>query len=139
MKDDLVEGREAMRLDDLERQELMTVQLDEARDFLARGTVAHARLAFILLDNAAKVIMRRNIEAALTGNRLLEHIRDRSGEILTENPGNAEARRQHDKVESEIVSRSARKVLADKFDPKVDFIRAKLDEHVGPGLGEAAA
>lgn len=123
VKDDLVEGWETMRLDGLERQEMMAVQLDEARVFLARGTVAHARLAFILLDNAAEVIMRRNIEAELAGNRFLEHIQDRWREILAEDSGNAEARRRHDEMESEIVSRRARKVLADKFDPKVDFIR----------------
>lgn len=123
MKDDLVEGRDILRLDDLERQEMMAVQLDEARAFLARGTVTHARLAFLLLDNAAEVIMRRNIEAALTGNGFLERIRDGWREILAEVPDNSEARRQHDEVESEIVSKRTRKTLADKFDPKVDFIR----------------
>jgi hypothetical protein len=33
--------------------------------------VTHARLAFILLDNAAEVMMRRNVEAALSGNKFL--------------------------------------------------------------------
>jgi S-adenosylmethionine:diacylglycerol 3-amino-3-carboxypropyl transferase len=84
VKDDLVEGRDVLRLDHLERQEMMAVQLDEARAFLARGTVAHARLAFLLLDNSAEVIMRRNIEAALSGNKFLVRIRDRWREILAE-------------------------------------------------------
>lgn len=91
-KDDLVEGREALRTDDLDRLEMTAVQLDEARGFLARGTVSHDRLAFILLDNAAEVIMRRNIEVELSGNMLMERIRDRWKEILADDPGNAEAR-----------------------------------------------
>ena len=41
-----------LRLDDLEGLGIMAVQLDEARAFLVQGTVSHARLAFILLDNA---------------------------------------------------------------------------------------
>jgi len=127
VKDDLVEGREVLRTDDLERQEMMAVQLDEARDFLARGTVSHARLAFILLDNAAEVIMRRNVEVGLAGNMFLERIRDQWKKILAEDSGNAEARRQHDEVESEIVPRSFRKDLANKFDAKVDFIRDRGD------------
>lgn len=56
MKDDLVEGQKALRLDDLERLEITAVQLDEAKAFLSRGTVSHALLAFIVLDNAAEVI-----------------------------------------------------------------------------------
>src|SRR4051812_43270286 len=107
-------------MDDLKRWEMMAVQLDEARDFLTRETVVHARLAFILLDNAAEVVMRRNIEAELSGNSFLERIRNGWKEILAEDPGNGEARRQHDELESEIVSRRARKVLADKFDAKAD-------------------
>ena len=35
-EDDLVDGREVLRTDDLERREMMAVQLDEAREFLAR-------------------------------------------------------------------------------------------------------
>ena len=45
MKDDLVDGRLVLRMDDLERLEMMAVQLEEASAFLARGTVSHARLA----------------------------------------------------------------------------------------------
>jgi hypothetical protein len=101
---------------------MMAVQLDEAREFLARDTVAHDRLAFILLDNAAEVIMRRYIEVKLSPNMFWERLRDRWKEILAKDPGNAEARRQLDEVNREIVSKRARKSLTDKFDAKVDFI-----------------
>lgn len=45
---------------------------------LARDMVAHARLAFILLDNAAEVMMRRDVEAALPGNKFLADATDES-------------------------------------------------------------
>jgi hypothetical protein len=77
VKDDLVDGRETLRLDDLGRLEMMAVQLDEARNLLDRGTVSHTRLAFILLDNAAEVILRRNAEVEVADNMFLERIRDR--------------------------------------------------------------
>lgn len=125
MKDDLVDGREVLRLDDLERLEMTAVQLDEARNLLGRGTVSHARLAFILLDNAAEVIMRRNAEVALAGNMFLERIRDRWDEILAGDPGDAEARRQRDAVHAEIVPERARRELSRSFDASVDFIQGR--------------
>ncbi|GAA2522951.1 hypothetical protein GCM10010201_21440 [Pilimelia columellifera subsp. columellifera] len=41
------------------RVELMAVQLQEAKDLLERETAVHARLAFVLLDNAAEIMMFR--------------------------------------------------------------------------------
>ena len=123
MRDDLVEGQQALRLDYQERLEMMVVQLDEASAFLARKTLSHARLAFILLDNAAEVIMRRNVEVRLAGNTLMERVLSQWKEILEQDPANAEARQHHDEVENEVVSRATRKELARSFDAKVDFIR----------------
>jgi hypothetical protein len=123
VRDDLVEGREALRLDDLERLETMAVQLDEAKAFLARGTASHARLAFILLDNAAEVIMRRNVEVQLTYNPFMEAVLMKWKEILKQHPDDAEARRNHDEVATKFVTRGARKDLARSFDAKVDFIK----------------
>jgi hypothetical protein len=127
VRDDLIEGQEVLRLDDLERLEMMAVQLDEASAFLARGSVSHARLAFILLDNAAEVIMRRNVEERLVGNMHMERVLKQWKEILERDPTNAEARRHHDEVEREVVPRATRKNLARSFDAKVDFIRDRGD------------
>jgi hypothetical protein len=106
---------------------MMAVQLDEASAFLVRESVSHARLAFILLDNAAEVIMRRNIEARLTHNKTMERVLRQWKEILERDPADAEARRHHDEVAREVVPRSARKELARSFDAKVDFIRDRGD------------
>jgi hypothetical protein len=127
VRDDLVEGQEVLRLDDLERLEIMAVQLDEAKAFLARGTVSHARLAFILLDNAAEVIMRRNVEVRLTHNATMERVLRKWKEILQQHPGDAEAHRHHDEVAREVVPRAARRELTRSFDAKVDFIRDRGD------------
>jgi hypothetical protein len=123
VRDDLVEGREALRLDDVERLEIMAVQLDEAKAFLARGTASHARLAFILLDNAAEVIMRRNVEVRLVYNPFMEGVLTKWKEILRQHPDDAEARRNHDEVATKVVTRAVRRDLARSFDAKVDFIR----------------
>jgi hypothetical protein len=127
VRDDLVEGQQVLRLYYLERLEMMAVQLDEASAFLVRKTVSHARLAFILLDNAAEVIMRRNIEVRLAGNMFMEGVLGQWKEILEQDPANAEARRHHDEVSSEVVPRTARRKLAQSFDAKVDFIRDQGD------------
>lgn len=55
----------------------------------------------------------------------MDTIRDGWKEILAENPDDAEARRQHHEIETEIVSKRTRKGLADRFDAKVDFIQEK--------------
>lgn len=125
MKDDLITGSEVLRTDDLERLEMMAVQLDEAKAFIERGTVNHARLAFILLDNAAEVMMRRNIAVLLMHNRTMEQVLKRWKEILAQHPDNAEARRHHDEVEQEVVPKATRKRLANYFDPKVDFLQER--------------
>ena len=132
MRDDLIEGQEVLRLDDLERLEMMAVQLNEVSAFLVRESVSYARLAFILLDNAAEVIMRRNIEARLTHNKTMERVLRQWKEILERDPADAEARRHRDEVAREVVPRSARKELARSFDAKVDFIR---DQRLGLDAG----
>lgn len=127
MRDDLIDSQELLRDDDKERREIMAVQLDEAKAFLARGTVSHARLAFILLDNAAEVIMRRNVEVRLMLNPVMERLLERWKEILKQHPDNAEAQRQHDETARKVVPRSMRKKLAHLFDAKVDFIQRQGD------------
>lgn len=127
MRDDIVDSQELLPDDDLERREIMAIQLDEAKVFLARGTVSHDRLAFILLDNAAEVIMRRNVEVRLTLNPIMERMLGRWKEILEQHPDNEEAHRQHDEAARQVVPRAARRKLSHSFDAKVDFIRDQGD------------
>ena len=88
----------------------MTVQLEEAKALIERNTAAHARLAFILLDNAAEVLMFRNVEVLLSSNPILEGIVRQWDEILEESD-DPEARRQRDEVAADVVSRARRKKI----------------------------
>src|SRR6266496_4702074 len=130
--DKLIKGRRSLRVECLEGLEMMTVQLEEAKGFIERDTVVHARLAFILLDNAAEVLMRRNVETILSGNRMLEGILSQWKEILTQTD-DPEARRHHDEVEQKVISKRKRIQLANLFPVKVNFIR----EHGGITTTEA--
>ena len=60
------------------------MQLEEAKALIAHETLPHARLAFILLDNAAEILMFRNIEVLLAPNPTYERILKRWDEILKE-------------------------------------------------------
>lgn len=50
---------------------------------------------------------------------------NRWDEILADNPGDAEARRQCDAVHAEIVPERARRELSRSFDESVDFVRGR--------------
>ncbi|HKR58693.1 MAG TPA: hypothetical protein VJS64_03080 [Pyrinomonadaceae bacterium] len=106
---------------DLPRIELMTVQLEESMILIERDTMAHARLAFILLDNAAEVLMFRNIEGLLFYNPMFEQILKRWEEIL-QHANDTEARQHHDEVKTKIISKTKRAKLEYSFDVKVDFL-----------------
>jgi hypothetical protein len=106
---------------DLGRVELMTVQLEEAKMFIEHNTMAHARLAFILLDNAAEVLMYRNIEGLLFYNPMLQQVLRRWEEILRYTD-DTEARLQHDEVQARVISKTRRNKLERSFDGKVDFL-----------------
>jgi len=122
--DELIKGRRTLRTDSLERLEMMTVQLEEAKALIERDTVIHARLAFILLDNAAEVLMRRSVEVLLSGNRRLEEILRQWEEIL-EHTDNPEARCHRDEVKQDVVPRGRRAELARLFPAKVDFLEER--------------
>jgi hypothetical protein len=131
--DELIKGRRTLLTDDLEQVEAMTVQLEEAKTLIERDTVNHARLAFILLDNAAEVLMRRAINVLLTHNPVWERMLDQWKEILAQQE-TPEARQRHDEVEREIVPRAERVKLSRYFDPKVDFLEAR--DHIEPIEGK---
>jgi hypothetical protein len=117
-------GWRSVRVDNEARLVLMTVQLEEAKALIERNSPAHSRLAFILLDNAAEVLMFRNVEVLLSNNPMMEGILAQWDEILKE-ADDPEARRQRDEVATDVVSRARRKRIEFSFEAKVDF----LEEH----------
>lgn len=109
------------RRPDTPRIELMAIQLQEAKDLLDRDTATHARLAFILLDNAAEVMMFRNIESLLFYNPMYEHLVERWEETLL-HTDDAEAQAQHDEIKAKVISKTKRTKLERSFDAKVNFL-----------------
>ena len=57
----------------------------------------------------------------------MERVLSQWKEILEQDPANAEARRRHGEVASEVVPRAVRRELARSFDAKVDFMRDRGD------------
>ena len=106
---------------DTPRVEVIAVQLQEAKDLLARDTVTHARLAFILLDNAVEVVMFRDIKELLGWNPLYENVLKEWEEILR-GTDDANVQAHYDEVKDQIVPN---KLLRGSFPDKVDFLVAK--------------
>ncbi len=114
-------GWRSMRTDDVERLESITVQLEEAKRLIEQGTATHARLAFLLLDNAAEVLMFRNVECLLITARWNEQILRRYDELLelTDEP---DIRQDREEVASRVVSKKKRGKLRNYFNAKADFL-----------------
>jgi hypothetical protein len=103
------------------RIEMMTVQLEEVKRLITHETSSHARLAFILLDNPAEVLMHRKVEGLLFHNPFYEKIVKRWEDILqhTDDP---EAVRQLDEVKGKVVSKTKRAKLERTFAAKIEFL-----------------
>lgn len=105
----------------LPRVEFMQAQLEEAKDLLQRDSVAHDRLAFILLDNAAEVMMFRNVEALLFSNPLYERLL-KQWEAAIEAADTPEARSHRDEIKAKVISKTKRAKIERSFDAKADFL-----------------
>src|SRR5215831_8932619 len=114
----------SLRTDDIERLEVMTVQLEQAKALIEHDTATHARLAFILLDNAAEILMFRNVEVLLSFNYRDEQLLRRYDELL-EQRDDPDLQHQRDKIASEYVPKGKRRELAHFFDAKIDFLQER--------------
>lgn len=122
--DELIEGRRTLRTDQLERLEMMTVQLEEAKALIEHDTIIHNRLAFILLDNAAEVLMRRSIEVLLSANRRLEGLAKQWEEVFA-NTDDPDVRRRGNELKQQVVPRAKRAELSRSFPAKVHFLQER--------------
>jgi hypothetical protein len=84
--------------------------LEEAKRFIEQDTATHARLAFILLDNAVEILMFRNIEVLLSSNDWDEQLLRLHDEIL-ERADNQEIRLSRDELAGQIVHKRRRREL----------------------------
>lgn len=101
--------------------ELIGVQLEEARDLINQGSLAHARIAFLLLDNAAEVLMHRDlqflVQEGLSIHRMISHSR-------VEIPGDPQRL---------AVSKTAARKIDRDFNAKLDHLVSlgRLDKRPG--------
>ncbi len=110
-----------LRTDDIERLTSITVQFEEMKRLIELGTATHARLAFLLIDNAAETLMFRNIECLLSSTHLHEQLLRRYDELLelTDERGILQNR---DEIADQIVPKRRRAELRRNFNAKADFL-----------------
>jgi hypothetical protein len=111
---------------------MTTVQLEEAKSLIERGTTPYTRLAFVLLDNAAEIVMFRNIELSLMLNPVNEQILH-SWEEIAERTDDPYVHAEYDEMKTKVVSHGKRKKLDLYFDEKVNFLQAQ--ERIEPREG----
>jgi hypothetical protein len=109
---------------DVGHLEMMVVQLEEVRSLLERDTANHARLALILLDNAAENLMFHAIETALMFNPQSERILRQWDEIVAQT-NSPSAIRERDRVYATYIPKGKRRQLEYKFDAKIDFLQER--------------
>jgi len=120
----------------VQRLELVIVQLEEVERLIGIGRVPHLRLAHILLDSAAELIMHRMAKSELDHERYhfdqLENLRrlDAAGR------GGAWCSDEIRRLEGIVVSKTRRKKIDNNFGDKIDFLveRGRLPADLGPVL-----
>ena len=111
----------------LEQLQVVAVQLDECRKLIEQGTEGHSRVALLLADNAAELIMRRQVIQALQFNHLYEKYPE-----MQDLPPDHELRA---KIGDYVNEKRERKIEYN-FPEKVRFLaeRGIIDPVLGAGL-----
>ncbi|MHA6762678.1 hypothetical protein [Streptacidiphilus sp. PAMC 29251] len=122
----------------MERLELLVVQLEETKRLIEVDRVPQLRLAFILLDNAAEVILHRSTESALFFQATEEGLLTRLKEMEAAGHSNDWMREQMESLEKSIVPKRRLKEIERNFDAKVEFMvsRDQLPGELAPVLAK---
>lgn len=118
----------------MERLELIVVQLEEAKELIAKGRVPHLRLAYILLDSVTELILHRTVQAVLWDQELWTGLLAKCRELAAD--GHEEAAAEIPSIEARVISKSKLRDIDRNFDAKVAFLadREVLDPALGPVL-----
>ncbi|MEV6306936.1 hypothetical protein AB0M02_46590 [Actinoplanes sp. NPDC051861] len=111
-----------------DRFEVLTVQLTEAKRLMLSESPSHLRIAYILLDNAAEVIMHRSIYPELIENDFYETLLRRWNEIVEVNPSAEAFEKRQEALQRVIPAKKLRELDRD-FMAKANFLvaRNKMD------------
>src|SRR5262245_28919843 len=104
----------------MERTLIVVEQIEESKALILRGSSAHLRMALILLDNAAELLMHRAVEGILFRNildeRLLLTFRNAVAEGYED--GAAHVR----ELEERVISNSRKQQVRLKFPAKLKLL-----------------
>ena len=110
------------------RFEVLTVQLREAKRLMLSDSSAHLRVAYILFDNAAEVIMHRSVYPVLIENDFYATLLRRWNEIVKENP-TPEAFEKREEIVALVIPPKKINEIDKDFTAKANFLvaRDKMD------------
>lgn len=104
----------------MHRMERDVVQLSEAQRFADAESSPYARLALLLLDNLAEVLLYREVQHKLHFARMFRNLTESYDEHLGELPPDVERRRKE--LFQKSVSRNRERKLRRYFDEKADYL-----------------
>ncbi|MEU3189177.1 hypothetical protein ABZ686_00715 [Streptomyces sp. NPDC006992] len=120
----------------MERLELLIVQLEEAKRMIVVDRVPQLRVAFILLDSAAEMILHRTSESLLTYQPMQAELLERWRSIEKSEGSTESLRREIESLEERVLSRKSLREIERNFDAKVSFLVSQnsLPIEIGPVL-----
>ena len=106
----------------MKRLELLVVQIDEAKRMIEVDRIPQLRLAYILLDNAAEVILHRSTKGMLDHKQFLSTLLTQWKSFEAAGFSGDSFRAQIDSLEKEVLSKREIKEIERNFDAKVAFM-----------------
>ncbi|UXA08307.1 hypothetical protein KXD96_09555 [Mycobacterium sp. SMC-2] len=116
----------------MDRLERTVVQLVEARRLTDFGDVAHARLALLLLDNAAETLLDRRADLALDEAKMYSNALRSLGPVGEDDPEELKAFRAE--LASKTVSEKTRHKIERNFSDLVKYVFSQPDCGMEPEL-----
>ncbi|MFD5702554.1 hypothetical protein [Streptomyces lasiicapitis] len=106
----------------MKQLELVIVQFEEVKKLIHVGRVPQLRLALILLDSAAELIMHRKVQGELHSEQWRFEQLERYRKIENSGQANDWIREQIAELEPQVTSKKRRKKINDVFGDKVEFL-----------------
>ena len=117
----------------MEQLELVAVQLDEALNLIKVGRIPQLRLAFLLIDNAAELMMYRTTKEETEYQFLYVSMHHQAKLMQSRVADDAEIRARIQDLENKIIPEEKLKEIDREFRAKVNFLvaRGRLDPSLG--------
>lgn len=112
------------------RIELIADQLKRAEAQVAEGDVFSLRIALILMDNAAELLMMEQIEGLLSHNDIMRGLVVQMDEIVAARPDDVEATAARNRMINDTISEDRERNIRWEFGKRIAFLRerGKVDD-----------